>query len=96
MKESLEVESNLHASESTEPLRESPVAMAFARAFFETWVPWVMKTMSNGIFGLSDTSSEARLTLKMKEPDSKLGQLLEDWQRWVESSTKDVVSPFPQ
>jgi len=96
----LELEESLVGDSSSrvsmEPSREYAIAIAFASAFFETWVPWAMKAIKNGIFGLADTASQKSLTIEMEEPGSKLGQLLADWQGWVENSTKDVVSPFPQ
>ncbi|KAJ3789756.1 Dor1-like family-domain-containing protein [Lentinula aff. detonsa] len=73
--ESLMVDSRPFIKLSREPL----VALAFARAFFETWVPWVTSALAMGVFGLAETS------LKTKEKsDSELDQLLADWQRWTQ------------
>ncbi|KAJ4471393.1 Dor1-like family-domain-containing protein [Lentinula edodes] len=82
--------SEVDSGNSTELSRESVLALAFARAFFEAWTPWVSNALAVGVFGLA----EIRLQPKgMKEgSNSELVRLLENWQRWAQDASTSNAS----
>ncbi|KAF9068539.1 Dor1-like family-domain-containing protein [Rhodocollybia butyracea] len=60
-------------------LRESTVAVAFARAFFETWAPWAMKATTS-VYGVEDT---------LQLEASELVQIQKDLESWVKNVAKE-------
>ncbi|KAJ3807014.1 Dor1-like family-domain-containing protein [Lentinula lateritia] len=75
---------------STEFSRESAVALAFARAFFEAWTSWLLNALAVGVFGLAEIRLQPKGT--KERSNSKLAQLLEDWQRWAQDASTSNAS----
>ncbi|KAJ3713506.1 Dor1-like family-domain-containing protein [Lentinula raphanica] len=66
--------------------QEALNSLAFARAFFEAWVPWVMHALVVGVFGLQEEfrSEEDGLGIHGKKADSELGNLRARWRSWAQ------------
>ncbi|KAJ4485464.1 Dor1-like family-domain-containing protein [Lentinula aciculospora] len=77
----MEDSSAVNSAKSTELPREFVVALAFARAFFEAWIPWVMNALAMGIFGLAEKMLQLNDT--EMESNSELVQLMQSWRRWA-------------
>ncbi|KAJ3879306.1 Dor1-like family-domain-containing protein [Lentinula edodes] len=75
---------------STGLSRESVVALASARAFFEAWTPWVLNALTVGVFGLTEITLQPEGT--NEGSNSELVQLLEDWQRWSQDASLSNAS----
>ncbi|KIK66182.1 hypothetical protein GYMLUDRAFT_38703 [Collybiopsis luxurians FD-317 M1] len=73
------------ASAPTEHSRDFAVAIAFSRAFFETWGPWVIMAIAQGIFGLPE---KTEVDGTEASDFDEFVELQKDWRGWVESVTK--------
>ncbi|GAW05028.1 Dor1-domain-containing protein [Lentinula edodes] len=77
--------SAVDSGNSTGLSRESVVALAFARAFFEAWTPWLLNALAVGVFGLAEIRLQPKGT--KEGSNSELVQLLEGWQRWAQEAS---------